>query len=263
MIGRIYAVALNTFRDAIRHRVLYGILAVVVGLNLFGIVVGEMSWNEQARVARDIGLAGVSLFGSITAIVLGVSLLYSEIQKRTIHTIVSKPLERHEFVIGKYVGMAFTLTLLVGLFAAALVGLLVLQDVALTQAIGKAVLLGWVEVLVVAAVAIFFSSFSSPFLSGIFTFAVFYVGRVTPEMRAAMETADASWIATVCQIGLWLVPDLHLYAVSGGTVAGEAVSVHGEFVNWGYVGVSCTYGLMWIAILLILATGIFSRRDFV
>lgn len=263
MMRRIYAVALNTFRDAIRHRVLYGILAVVIGLNLFGIVLGEMSWNEEARVARDIGLAGVSLFGSITAIVLGVSLLYTEIQKRTIHTIVSKPLERWEFVVGKYLGMAFTLTLLVGLFAAALTGLLLLQDVPFTAAIGRALLLGFTEVLVVAAVAVFFSSFSSPFLSGIFTFAVFYVGRVTPEMRAAMETTDSELIRRVAEIGLLVVPDLHLYAVSGGTVAGEHVSVHNEFVNWGYTLVACSYGLLWIAMLLLLAVGIFSRRDFV
>ena len=124
MLGRIWAIALNTFREAARIRVLYGILVLVVGANLLAIVLGQMSIHEEARVARDIGLAGISLFGSLTAIFLGVFLLYTEVQRRTIHAIVSKPIERWEFVVGKYLGMALVLTMLVGLFAVAMAGML-------------------------------------------------------------------------------------------------------------------------------------------
>ena len=88
MIGRIWAIALNTFREAVRIRVLYGILVLVIGANLFAIVLGEMATNEESRVARDVGLAGISLFGSLTAIFLGVFLLYTEVQRRTIHALV-------------------------------------------------------------------------------------------------------------------------------------------------------------------------------
>jgi len=263
VLGRIYAIALNTFREAIRQRVLYGIIAVVVGLNLFAIVLGEMSLGEGGRIALDVGLGGVSLFGSITAIVLGVTLLYGEIEKRTIHTLVSKPLERYEFVLGKYLGMAFTLTLLVSLFTLAMIGLLVFQQVELTVAIGKAIALAYMEVLVVAAIAVFFSSFSSPFLSGIFTFALFFVGRVTPEMRLAIESAKQGWVRDVCNAALYIVPDLHLFSVSGTAVAGKHVSVHGAFVDWGYVATASGYGLLYICVLLSLSTVIFQRRDFV
>lgn len=263
MIGRVYAIALNTFREAIRHRVLYGILAVVVGINLFGIVLGEMSLHEEARVARDVGLTGVSLFGSITAIVLGVSLLYGEIQRRTIHTIVSKPLERWEFVIGKYAGMGITLSLLVLFFALAMAGLLALQGVAFTSAILKALVLSYVEVLVVAALAIFFSSFSSPYLSGVFTFGLFFAGRLTPEMREAIESTEIGPVRSILDAALYLIPDLHLFSVSGGTVDGEHVSVHGAFVDWAYVATTSGYGLLYISLLLALAVVIFSRRDFV
>ena len=91
--------------------------SLVAGANLLALVLGQMSIREEARVARDIGLAGISLFGSLTAIFLGVFLLYSEVQRRTIHAIVSKPIERWEFVVGKYLGMALVLTVLVALFA--------------------------------------------------------------------------------------------------------------------------------------------------
>jgi Cu-processing system permease protein len=263
MIGRIYAIALNTFREAIRHRILYGILAVVFGLNMFTIVLGEMSLHEQARLARDIGLAGISLFGATTAIYLGVSLLYGEIYRKTIYTIISKPIERFEFVLGKYAGMACTLSLLVILFAAAMVVLLLAQQVPLSAALAKALILTWLEVLVVAALAIFFSSFSTPFLSGIFTFAVFFIGRATPELRAAVETAQSAVIRGVCRATLQIVPDLHLFAASGSTVDGQHVSVHGEFVRWSYVGTAAGYGVLVIVMLLTCAIVIFSRRNFV
>jgi ABC-type transport system involved in multi-copper enzyme maturation permease subunit len=262
VIGRIYAIALNTFREAIRQRVLYGILVVVVGFNLFAIVLGEMSLHEEARVARDVGIAGVSLFGAITAIILGVSLLYGEIQKKTLYTILAKPIERHEFVLGKYLGMATTLTLLVVLFAVAMVGLLWLQDVEATPALAKAVILAYQEVLIVAAVAVFFSSFSTPFLSGIFTFAVFFVGRVTPEMRGAVEQSKLGWVRDVCGLALKVLPDFHVFSISGGVVEGEHVSIHSDFVAWSYVGTATAYALFLIACLLVLSAVIFSRRSF-
>ena len=162
-ISRIWAIALNTFREAARIRVLYGIVVLVIGANLFAIVLGEMSIREQARVARDVGLAGISLFGSLTAIFLGVFLLYTEVQRRTIHAIVSKPIERWEFVVGKYLGMALVLTVLVALFAVAMVAMLISQDVGVSGAVIRAIVLAWIEVLTVAAIAIFFSSFSTPF----------------------------------------------------------------------------------------------------
>ncbi len=263
MMRRVWALALNTFRDAIRHKVLYGVLAVVFAVNLFAIVLGEMSLHQEARVARDLGLGGVSLFGSVTAIFLGVSLLYTEIKKRTIHTIVSKPLERYEFVIGKYVGMVVTLACLFALFSIVMLLLLRFQDVGVTSVIIKALILAFFEVLVVAAIAVFFSAFSSPFLSGIFTFGLFYLGRVTPDLRAVLDAADSSLVQAACRGALYVVPDLHIFSVSGGSVDGNAVSVHGDFVSWAYMGMATGYAVLYIGILMGLSILIFSRRDFV
>ena len=262
MLGRMWAIALNTFREAARIRVLYGIVLVVVAANLLAIVLGEMSLHENARVARDVGLAGTSLFGGLTAIFLGVFLLYSEVQRRTVHSIVSKPLARWEFVVGKYLGMALILTVLVTLFALAMVLQLGMQDVAVSAAVLKAVVLAWVEVLVVAAIAIFFSSFSTPFLSGLFALALFFLGRVTPDIAAAAARADSAWLRGITRAALEVVPDLHLYSVSGRTLDGAAVSVHGDFVSWGYGTTAASYGLLWIAGLMVLAAVIFERRDF-
>ncbi len=263
MIGRILAIAINTFREAIRRRMLYVIIALVIGFNLFAMVLGAMSLGEEARVARDVSLAGISLGGSITAIVLGVILLHSEVQKRTVHTILCKPIERYEFVIGKYAGMAGTLLALVLLFTLALVALLAIQGVPFTVPVGKAIVLAFMEILVVAAIALLFSSFSTPYLSGLFTFAIFLLGRVTPEMRAIIDSGKMGGFADVLKAALFFVPDLHLFAVSGGSVDGHYVSVHSTFVSWSYVATSVGYGFLYVALLLSLSIAIFSRRDFV
>jgi ABC-type transport system involved in multi-copper enzyme maturation permease subunit len=262
VIGRIWAIALNTFREAARIRVLYGIGVLVVGSNLLAILLGQLSLHDAGRVARDVGLAGISLFGSLTAILLGVFLLYSEIQRRTIHAIVCKPISRWEFVVGKYAGMALVLSVLVGVFALAMIGMLVAQGVELSAGVAKAVVLAWCEVLTVAAIAIFFSSFSTPFLSGIFALAMWVIGRLAPDLEAATGLA-AGWIRVTTRIALEIVPDVHLFAVSGRTVDGSALSVHGDFVPWSYVGLAAAHGAGWIVGLLALAAWLFSRRDFV
>jgi ABC-type transport system involved in multi-copper enzyme maturation permease subunit len=260
-VRRIWAIALNTFREAARMRVLYGIVVVVVGANLLAIVLGTMSIHEQARVARDAGLAGISFFGSLTAILLGVFLLYSEVQRRTIHAIVSKPIERWEFVVGKFAGMALVLTVLVALFALAMLGLLGAQGVAVSQPVVEAVVLAWGEVLTVAAIAIFFSSFSTPFLSGIFALAIWLLGRWTPAILAATRAA-AAWIRVTARVALEIVPDLHLFSPSGRVIDGAHVSVNADFVSWGYVALAWAHGLGWIVGLLTFACLLFHRRDF-
>lgn len=262
MIGRIWAIALNTFREAARIRVLYGILVLVVAANLLAIVLGKLSVHEEGRVARDIGLAGISLFGSLTAIFLGVFLLYTEVQRRTIHAIVSKPIERWEFVVGKYLGMVLVLSVLVGLFGLAMIGMLAFQGEDITAAIAKALVLSWLEVLVVAAIAIFFSSFSTPFLSGIFALGLWTIGRLTPDIENATKAASTA-IRGVTTIALKIVPDLHLYAVSGSELDGKPVSVHGAYVAWDYVAMAGLHGIGWIVALIGLAAFLFHRRDFV
>jgi Cu-processing system permease protein len=261
MTGRIWAIALNTFREAARIRVLYGILVLVVGSNLLAIFLGQVSLHEAGRVARDIGLAGISLFGSLTAIFLGVFLLYTEVARKTIHVIVSKPISRWEFVLGKYAGMVLVLTVLVGVFALAMIVMLLVQGVGAGSGVGKAVVLSWFEVLTVAAIAIWFSSFSTPFLSGIFSLAMWVFGRLTPDLEAATQAA-APWIRVTTKIALEIVPDIHLFAVSGRTLDGSAVSVHSDFVRWSYVGLAGLHGLGWIALLLALAALVFHHRDF-
>jgi len=257
MTGRIWAIARVTMLEAIRMRVLWGLVVLVVGSDLFGLVLGEMSIRDAERVARDVGLASASLWGSLTAIFLGVFLLYTEVQRRTIHAIVSKPIDRWEFVVGKYLGMACVLTFAIAIFG----GVTLLVGGGVLGGLVRAIVLAWFEILVVAAIAIFFSSFSTPFLSGIFALAIWVIGRLTPDIELAAQ-AGSSVMRAIAGAVLFIVPDLHLFSPSGRVVNGTAMSVHGDFVDWGYVGMAGLHGVGYIAFLLALACVFFQRRDF-
>jgi ABC-type transport system involved in multi-copper enzyme maturation permease subunit len=158
--------------------------------------------------------------------------------------------------------MVLVLSVLVGVFALAMIAMLAVQGTGVSSGVVKALVLSWFEVLTVAAIAIFFSSFSTPFLSGIFALAMWVIGRLAPDLEAATRlTAPAIRFTT--KIALEIVPDVHLFAVSGRTLDGSAVSVNGDFVPWSYVALASGHGLGWIIALVALAALLFHRRDFV
>ncbi len=263
MLVRIYALALNTFREAIRNRIVYAIVAFVIILNLFTLVLQQMSSQEPERVVKDTGLFAISFFGSITAIVLGVSLLYNELKKRTVHTILAKPIGRGEFVLGKYLGMCSTLTLLVLIFTVAFTLVLWLSGMSVDAIVAKATVLHFLEILVVAAIATFFSSFSTPFLSGIFTLGVWFIGRVTPEMRLAVDSGKfGDAIGYTLETTMAIMPDMFMFSPSSRTIEGVHWSIHGQFLDWSYVAMAAGYAAAYIAVCIALAMVIFTRRDF-
>jgi len=262
-LGRIWAIALNTFREAIRQKTLYVVAAFAAGVKLLAVALGEMSLHEEVRVVKDISLGALSIFGVAVAAFVGGALLYKEIDKKTIFTVLSKPVHRHEFLLGKYVGLGLTLTTLfvalVGLLAIALS----LRGVSLDATLMKQVALSYSEVLVVAAIATFFSSFASPFAAGLFTVALFVVGRLVPDIVQVSKKVDNPLTHAALRVVARVAPNLHLYAVSGGQADGKEVSIHATFVSWSYVAQAAAYGLLWSAAALLIGIVIFRRRDFV
>ena len=308
-VARIYAIALNTYREAVRDRVLLGVLVLAAGVLALTLALAELSLDQQMRVVTDMGLASISLFSVVVAIFLGSSLLYKEIERKTLYVILPKPIARFEFLLGKYFGIVATCAVFVAIMGAlqllvtaiqagastaliitvptALVvglaaGLWVSKDRTLVVPIWSVVALGasaWVcstvdvelfrllaslvlnlgEVLILTAVALLFSSFSTPFLTGAFTFGVWLVGRAAHDMVAmktrvlspAMKTL-LSWLAEV-------VPNFNLFVPGRNTLVTKAAE-YGEPLT--YVATSMGYAILYAAVTLIVATLIFRRRDF-
>ena len=263
MIGRIVAISLNTFREAIRNKVLYSLLFFAVLLIASALALGQMSLHEEARVTVDLGLGGIALFGVLIAIFVGVNLVYKELDKKTVFSLIPKPIHRFEFILGKFGGMVLTLAVQIAIMSAVLFAILRLQGSPIGGAVVRAIVLIFVEVVVVTAIAVLFSSFSSPFLSGAFTLGMFVVGRSLPELRELITKLHEVALRDVLWASTRLLPDLHIFYASGSMLNGQYATVHRVYVDWSYVATASSYGLGYAACALVVAILLFSRRDFV
>ncbi len=259
---RVWAITRNTFREAVRNKILYSLLFFAVLIIMSAVAVGRLSLHEEIRMTRDIGLFGIDVFGVIIAIFVGVNLLYKELDLKTVYTILPKPIHRWEFVLGKWLGMLLTLAVQVAVMGLVLAGTLAIQGASFDAPLWKALWLLYVNVVVVTSIAVLFSSFSSPFLSGFFSLGVFIVGRSVPDIQALAGKMDVA-AKRVLEAAVTVLPNLHLFYPSGAIVGAETVSVHGEFVGARYLGWTSAYGFGYSIAVLLLAMFIFRRRDFV
>ncbi len=260
---KILTIGLNTFREAVRNKVLYSLLFFALLVIVGSIAFGALSVHEEARLTTDLGLAGMSLFSIIIATFVGVNLLYKELELKTIYTLIPKPIHRYQFVLGKFLGMVLTLGVQILIMAVVLLIILSLQEVPLGRALFQQVTLIFFEVVLITAVAVLFSSFSTPFLSGLFTVGIFLLGRSVPDIRMAAQTMESSPLAWMMEGIARVVPNLKSFYLTGSEYGGNHVSVHGTFPDWSYVGIAGGYTLLYTALLLFLASVLFSRRDFI
>src|SRR5260221_1616316 len=196
--SRIGYIAFNTFREAVRDRVLYNLIAFALLISGAAILVGEISIDIERLVVVNLGLTAVSLFGVVIAIFIGIGLVSKEIDKRTLYTVLSRPVRRWEFIVGKFLGLAGTLVvntffMALGFFAALLyvVHRFTAADVSLLVALYFIVL----QFFIITSLALLFSSFSSPILSAVLTFAFFVIGAFAEELRtfAGLVQGFARW----------------------------------------------------------------------
>jgi len=256
MIGRVYAIALNTFREAVRSEVLYAILFFAVLLILLSLAFGELSLYEQERVNKDLGIVVITVFGALIAIYTGISLLFKELDKKTIYTIVSKPIHRWQFLLGKYLGILLTLAVELGIMSAIFVAQLALKDIELNATLFQALVLIYVEVSVVAAIAMLFTTFSTPFLSGLLTASLFLLGNAHEAIRTFADTHKSDTMRGILKIAEVFVPDLTLFNLS------REVTYNLE-VPWSYVAYAAGHGVLYAGALLVISAAVFGRRDFI
>ena len=257
-LWRIVAIARNAFREAVRDRVLYNLVLFMLLLTGASIFIGELSGGQERKVIVDLGLSAMLLFGVFIAIFVGVGLVYKEIERRTIYAVFSKPVGRGEFLVGKYLGLC--LTLLVNVLVMGVGVSLALLYVSggwdpLIPTIWPAVLLIYMELMLLTAIALLFSSFSSPALSALLTFMVFIIGHFSADLKTlavSLGSTSARWVFT----GLYyLLPNLANYSFI-------TPAAHGRAPSAGFVFATGLYAFVYIAVILAAATMVFSRRNF-
>ena len=257
-LWRVSAIARNAFREAVRDRVLYNLVLFVLILTGASIFIGELSGGQERKVIVDLGLSAMLLFGVFIAIFVGVGLVYKEIERRTIYAVFSKPVGRGEFLVGKYLGLC--LTLLVNVLVMGVGVSIALLYVSkgwdpLIPTIWPAVLLIYMELMLLTAIALLFSSFSSPALSALLTFMVFIIGHFSADLKSLAVSLGSSGARTLFTVVYYLLPNLANYSFI-------TPAAHGRAPSAGFVFATGLYALVYIAVILAIATLVFSRRNF-
>lgn len=248
-------IAFNTFREAIRDRILYSLLVFALAMIGASVVLGMLSVGGEERIIKDLGLAAIGLVGALIAVFLGVGLVHKEIDRRTLYTIITKPIHRAHFILGKFFGLALTLATNVAIMGAGLILLASSIEARLTWELLLPVALVFVKLMVVTAIAVLFSTFSTPTLSAIFTLALVVVGSLAEDLKL-FAAAFGGPLFQAAVAALYLVlPNLASLDVA-------AAVVHGRPVPVAVISLAAAYGLAYVAALLAGAVWIFQYRDF-
>ena len=261
-------IALAVFRESVRDRVPLAIVGFGVLLVIASIVISQMTAGQDLKIIKDIGLAALQLLGALIAVFIGIGLVAKEVEKRSIYSLLSKPVTREQLVIGKYAGLVMTLAVNLSAMVAALY--LVLWYARLTMPLADqmalitpatdprlliAVLLIFGELMIVTAVALFFSTFAEPLTAILLSLGLWIAGHFSADLRHFEEVVNSPAAAWLARGAYYLLPNLAPFNV-------KAEAVHGAPISASHVVLTLAYGAVYITILLVGAVAIFRRRDF-
>jgi ABC-type transport system involved in multi-copper enzyme maturation permease subunit len=249
------AVALNTFREAIRDRILYSLLVFALAMIGASLVLSALSVGGEVKIIKDLGLAAIGLVGTLIAVFLGVGLVHKEIERRTLYAIITKPIRRAEFVVGKFLGLALTLAVNVAVMGAGVLVLASAMEARLTWELLLPVGLTFLKLMVVTAIAVLFSTFSTPTLSAICTLALVVAGSLAYDLKLFAATFGGRILQVTVTAVYLVLPNLAALDVGSAVVNGRPVSAT-------VAGLAAAYALAYVAGLLAGAVWIFQRRDF-
>ena len=252
----IFTIARNTFREAVRDRVLYNLVLFVLLITAAAIFLSELTAGQEARTIVNLGLSAMLLFGAVISIFVGVSLVSKEIEKRTIYAIFSKPIGRGEFIVGKYLGLCLTLLVNVLIMGVGVsLALLYVGGGALAFSIWGAIFLIFLELSILTAVAILFSSFSSPALSALLAFFVFIIGHFSASLRDFADRLGSPAAKMFFGAIYYLLPNLSFYEFTTNAANAAAPSA-------SLLGGALLYAVFYASIVLAITVLVFSRRNF-
>ncbi len=255
---RVATIALHTFKESVRQKVLYNLVAFALLLIGAAILFGSISVGVERIILITLGLTSISVFGLLIAIFIGIDLVSKEIERRTIYNILSKPVSRPEFILGKYWGLLLTLLvntaiMTVGFYAALFYQrrALLLDDLRFLGAVYFILL----ELAIVVGIALVFSCISTPVLSAVYTFCLFVIGNSSANLRAFSQETQSALLGTVSDVLYYLLPNFGNFNVISQVAHAEKIP--------GYLWLgNSLYALLYITVLLAIAVLVFEEREF-
>jgi len=253
-LPRIWALAANTVREAIRSKLLYTLLFFAILLIASGVLLSTLSYVESQRILQDIGMGATRIFAVAIAIFVGVGLIYQEVDRRTVYTILSKPISRAEFLLGKYLGLVLTIWLQVAIMVLAFVAVSRATGAPLHGGHAAAFAMTAVELALVVAVATLFSAFTTPMLASFFSTGLWIVGHATRELRDLGARAEVESIRQLTAALHRILPDLESFNLT-------LEATHGLPIAASDLWLPLAYAAGYVGIVLVAAIAIFERRD--
>jgi ABC-type transport system involved in multi-copper enzyme maturation permease subunit len=256
-MSRILIVARNTFREAVRDRVLYNLLFFALLMIACAMLVGQISMDIESVVMVSLGLSAISLIGLLIAIFTGVGMVSKEIDKRTLHAVLAKPLHRWEFLLGKFSGLVLTLTVNTAAMAAGLfLAMLFVKHaiVGIDAVVLVAIYFILLKLSLVVALAMLFSCFTSPLLAILFTGGLYLAGLFLAELRNLQNTQLNQQTQKFLAFLSYLLPNFGNYDVMG-------AAAHGRSIPASLILHNTLYTILYCAIVLSVAALVFSRKD--
>ena len=242
-------------QESFRDKVLYNLVLFAGLLIGFSVFLADLSITEHHKIIADMGLAAINFIGVVIAIFIGISLVNKEIERRTIYTIMARPISRPLFIMGKYFGLVLTLFVNVSIMLAVFLVTLWLYHAPISSSLFQAVELIFVEILVITALALFFSTFSSSTLSAILTIGIYVIGHLTADLRAVAANSGSVAAKMVASVLYYLCPNLEMLNIKGQAAVGILVTSE-------YMMLASLYGIVYAAVLITGGCLIFQRRDF-
>jgi ABC-type transport system involved in multi-copper enzyme maturation permease subunit len=252
---KIGVIALNTFRENLRDKILYNLLLFAVLLLGVSVLLADLSIMEHRKIVTDMGLAAINLAGVLIAVFVGIGLVSKEIERRTVYTIMVKPIRRTQFILGKYVGLVLTLLVNIVIMLVVYGAVLLTYNAPLHGALLQAIELIFVELLLVTAIAMFFSTFTTTTLSAILTLGFYVIGHLSSDLKGLAQKGQSEMVKAVMTGVYYLCPNLEVLNIKGQAAIGMPAS-------WSYQALASLYGLAYTALLLTAACIVFQRRDF-
>src|SRR6266567_6857154 len=250
-------VALNTFREAVRDRVLYSLVFFALLMMVAAIAVGQISIGIEQIVIVSLGLSAISVIGVLFSVYLGVALVSKEMDKRTLHALLAKPVRRWEFLLGKFGGLVLTLTVNTAAMALGLLLAMLYVKHSLERndaTVLVAVYFILLKLALIVALALLFSCFTTPLLAILFTAGLYIVGLYVQELRnlplellSPAMTAFTKWLS-------YVLPNFENFNVM-------AMAAHGRAVPGALILQNTLYTVVYCTIVLAIASVVFSRRN--
>jgi ABC-type transport system involved in multi-copper enzyme maturation permease subunit len=253
-LRKIGYVALNTYRETVRDKVLYNLVLFALLMIGSSYVLGAISVYQEIKVIKDLGLAAISVFGMVIAIFIGIGLVSKEMEKRTLYSVLPKPISRSQFLLGKYFGLCVTLLVNVAVMTAGLYALLLLMEHPFDPALLKAIFLIYLKLALLVAVAILFSTFTSSILAGLFAGFVYVVGYLSSDLKNLESVVESAFLPQLTRILYYVLPNFKNFDIKSAVVAGDPVP-------WSQLSWATAYAAIYVTLLLGASCLIFRQRN--